>query len=148
MLDLSFEFTVKESKILSIKIFDSSSYNLSINGPNTLKKTIEDYLSLYLNGKSGSLPIDKSFSPFSLKVYDFISKSLPGNIYTYKEVAEAIGCPKGYRAVGNSLNKNPFPLLIPCHRVVSTKDLGGFAYGKRVKEKLLAFEKDLSLIRT
>jgi methylated-DNA-[protein]-cysteine S-methyltransferase len=57
-------------------------------------------------------------------------------------VAEAIGHPKAFRAVGNANGSNPIPILLPCHRVIeSNGGLGGFGHGVRVKKQLLDFER-------
>ena len=59
-----------------------------------------------------------------------------GETRTYKDIAQAIGCPKGYRAVGLANNRNPVIILIPCHRVVgSNGKLVGYAGGVDLKEK-------------
>ena len=64
-----------------------------------------------------------------------------GETRTYKDIAQAIGCPKGYRAVGLANNRNPVIILIPCHRVVgSNGKLVGYAGGVDLKEKLLEIE--------
>ncbi len=79
-------------------------------------------------------------TPFQEQVLEAL-KSIPfGQTLTYGAVAAQIGCPRGARAVGNSCRLNPFPLLIPCHRVVSASHLGGFAYPLSIKKKLLSFE--------
>ncbi len=86
---------------------------------------------------------------FQQKVYDFVKTIPKGKTATYKEVAVAIGRPKAYRAVGNALNKNPFPFnkfkasrsMVPCHRVIrSDGQIGGFASGTQKKVKLLQDE--------
>nr|HDO81515.1 MGMT family protein [Candidatus Bathyarchaeota archaeon] len=59
---------------------------------------------------------------------------------TYGEIAEKIGRPKAARAVGNALKRNPLPIIIPCHRVVGSKTLGGFTGGVNVKKFLLTVE--------
>jgi len=64
-----------------------------------------------------------------------------GMASTYGKIAERVGQPKGARAVGSALAANPFPLLIPCHRVVrSNGDLGGFQSGPQMKKALLEME--------
>lgn len=64
-----------------------------------------------------------------------------GKVVSYGELAERIGNPRGARAVGRALSWNPFPVLIPCHRVVAKGGkLGGFSQGKEWKSALLAFE--------
>jgi len=64
-----------------------------------------------------------------------------GSTLSYKQLAAMSGRPKAYRAVGNIMNKNPLPFLIPCHRVVASKGkLGGYAYGVATKRLLLLSE--------
>ena len=55
-----------------------------------------------------------------------------GKVSTYKRIAERVGRPKAYRAVGNALHKNPIPPTIPCHRVVRSD--GGFGGEKKSAE--------------
>lgn len=65
-----------------------------------------------------------------------------GNVSTYKQIAEAIGHPRACRFVGTTLAKNPYPILIPCHRVIrSDLSLGQFGGGRDLKRKLLELEK-------
>ena len=59
---------------------------------------------------------------------------------TYSELAEKIGS-RAYRAVGNALGKNPIPIVIPCHRVVAKKGIGGYSEGIDIKTRLLELEK-------
>jgi methylated-DNA-[protein]-cysteine S-methyltransferase len=64
-----------------------------------------------------------------------------GWISTYKRIAIRIGIPNGARVIGNSLAKNPFPIVIPCHRAIrSDRHLGGFQGGIKMKKALLEFE--------
>ena len=64
-----------------------------------------------------------------------------GWVSTYKKIATVIGIPNGARAVGNALAKNPFPIIIPCHRAIRSDGyLGGFQGGIRMKTALLKLE--------
>lgn len=63
-----------------------------------------------------------------------------GETRTYAQVADAIGRPRAYRAVAQACHANPLPYFIPCHRVVGTHNLGGFALGLDRKKALLASE--------
>jgi len=63
-----------------------------------------------------------------------------GTVVTYQEIAREVGVPNGYRAVGNANAKNPFPIVVPCHRVVAKSGLGGYAGGLDVKRALLMLE--------
>ena len=77
---------------------------------------------------------------FTTKVL-FYLRSIPyGSTLSYKEVAKNIHNNNAARAVGNACGKNPLPLLIPCHRVVASKGLGGFGGGLERKRFLLNLE--------
>lgn len=65
-------------------------------------------------------------SEFQLQVYDAITKIPHGETRTYGWVAGRLRNPAAGRTVGQALKKNPFPILVPCHRVVATASLGGF----------------------
>ncbi|MGV7226749.1 MAG: methylated-DNA--[protein]-cysteine S-methyltransferase [Nitrosopumilus sp.] len=72
------------------------------------------------------------------KIYKKLLEVPKGHITTYGELAKAVGLKNGQRAVGKIMNKNPYPVIIPCHRVVmSTGKIGGYAYGENVKTKML-----------
>lgn len=80
-------------------------------------------------------------SEFSEAVYQIVSRIPRGQTMTYKEVAEAVGKPKAYRAVGNILNKNRDFENVPCYRVVrSDGKIGGYVLGRNKKERLLKEE--------
>jgi len=72
------------------------------------------------------------------KIYKKLLEVPKGQITTYGELAKAVGLKNGQRVVGKIMNKNPYPVIIPCHRVVmSTGKIGGYAFGEHVKAKLL-----------
>jgi O-6-methylguanine DNA methyltransferase len=68
--------------------------------------------------------------------------SIPyGETRTYAWVAQQIGKPRALRAVGGALARNPFPIIVPCHRVVASNgNLGGFRGGLALKRRLLELE--------
>jgi len=75
------------------------------------------------------------------KVYKKLLNVQKGQITTYGDLANAVGLKNGQRLIGKIMNKNPYPVLIPCHRVVmSTGKIGGYAYGEHVKMKMLSDE--------
>ena len=75
------------------------------------------------------------------KIYKKLAEVPKGQITTYGELAKAVGLKNGQRAVGKIMNKNPYPVIIPCHRVVmSTGKVGGYAYGEEIKTKMLIDE--------
>jgi O-6-methylguanine DNA methyltransferase len=63
-----------------------------------------------------------------------------GQTRSYGQLAAEVGRPRAYRAVANACGKNPLPIIIPCHRVVASKGLGGFSLGIDLKKRLLAIE--------
>ena len=71
------------------------------------------------------------------KIYKKLLDVPKGQITTYGELAKAVGLKNGQRVVGRVMNQNPYPVIIPCHRVVmSTGKIGGYAYGEDNKEKM------------
>lgn len=77
---------------------------------------------------------------FSEKIYELLKQIPTGRITTYKEIAKALNT-KGFRAVGNALNKNPDAPQVPCHRVVkSNGEIGGYAFEFEKKINLLEKE--------
>ena len=87
-----------------------------------------------------------SIKPFALKVYKAVLTIPLGSTRTYKWVAQKIRHPGAYRAVGQALKDNPYPLIIPCHRIIkSDNSLGGYSGGARKKMMLLDLEKKISL---
>ena len=64
-----------------------------------------------------------------------------GYVTTYGELAKAINLKNGQRVVGQIMKKNPFPVIVPCHRVVkSDGTIGGYAYGPDIKKNMLTKE--------
>ena len=75
------------------------------------------------------------------KIYKKLLKVPKGKITTYGELAKAVGLTNGQRAVGKIMNKNPYPGIIPCHRVVKADGkVGGYAYGEEIKINMLENE--------
>jgi methylated-DNA-[protein]-cysteine S-methyltransferase len=93
----------------------------------------------------GRVPLDLGrVTPFTAKILRAAQRVPAGATASYGDLAKAVGSPGAARAVGRAMATNPFPLLVPCHRVVgaSARSAGGFsAYGGLVtKERLLAVE--------
>jgi methylated-DNA-[protein]-cysteine S-methyltransferase len=80
---------------------------------------------------------------FHRRVYDVARRIQPGSTMSYGEIATQLGTPRDARAVGQALGQNPFPIVVPCHRVVAAGGkLGGFSApgGVTTKLRLLAIE--------
>lgn len=83
----------------------------------------------------------EDLTPFQREVYLHLAQIPSGSVTSYKDLAKAMGAPTKARAVGGALNRNPFLLVVPCHRVVgSDGSLTGFAGGLDLKRMLLDTE--------
>jgi methylated-DNA-[protein]-cysteine S-methyltransferase len=77
----------------------------------------------------------------SQAVYSLVSNIPPGKVVTYGHLAISLGKSRAARGIGKVLNKNPRPVIVPCHRVVcSDGHVGGYMYGKKRKISLLIKE--------
>lgn len=75
-------------------------------------------------------------TPFAKRVFKAVLEIPPGQVRTYKWVAQRAGCRRAWRAVGTVLKKNPYPLIIPCHRVVKCNNkLGNYSFGGPKRKK-------------
>jgi len=100
----------------------------------------------YLDGRTIRLPLDlvdwRRTGVFQKRVLLMEYRIPRGQVSTYGRLAKKLGNPGAARAVGNALARNPFPLLIPCHRAVrSDGSLGGYRGGVKLKRKLLEMER-------
>lgn len=138
-------FKVTTSRISRIILAPANQFSCIIDGID-LHGEIFAWMDQYVQGNNGGkLPLDFTpFTPFTKKGLEAIASIPFGELSTYGELAELVGTPQGARALGNVCNRNPFPLVIPCHRVVG-KDgsLTGFAYGLDMKKEMLNFEQSL-----
>lgn len=84
----------------------------------------------------------KGFTSFEVSVYKLICSISWGETKSYKWVADKLNKPQSQRAVGQALKKNPFPFIIPCHRIIRQDGkIGGFSCGTPLKKRLLEAEK-------
>lgn len=92
------------------------------------------------------IPLDVKGTVFQEAVWRELRKIPPGETRSYGQIAAAVGKPKAVRATGSANGANCVAVLIPCHRVVrSDGSLGGYAYGAKIKQKLLEKEKNKGL---
>ena len=100
-------------------------------------------LKAYFSGnlKRFDLQLAPQGTDFQQKVWRALQGIPYGVLVSYQDIANKIGNPKAYRAVGAANGKNPIPIVIPCHRVVgSNGQLTGFAGGLHLKEYLIELE--------
>lgn len=109
-----------------------------------LIKETKRQLDEYFAGKRKEfdIPTRLEGTEFQKRVWEELRKIPYGKTVTYKDIAEAVGCQKGFRAVGLANNRNPISIIYPCHRVIGSNDsLTGYGGGLDVKEKLLELER-------
>ncbi|HEY6302851.1 MAG TPA: methylated-DNA--[protein]-cysteine S-methyltransferase [Terriglobales bacterium] len=88
-----------------------------------------------------SLPLDLRGTEFQLACWHALLEIPYGETRSYRDIADAIGHPHAYRAVGMSNNRNPVAIIVPCHRVIaSSGSLCGYGGGLDLKRKLLDLE--------
>jgi methylated-DNA-[protein]-cysteine S-methyltransferase len=111
------------------------------------KRTIGEFIA-YFNGYETDFQEKPDWShatPFDRTVWDITRKIPYGETRSYSWVARQIGKSRASRAVGQALGRNPLPIIIPCHRVVTSDGkLGGFGGGLEMKRYLLALESKIS----
>ena len=102
------------------------------------------WLDAYFAGKRpdpSALSLDPHGTPFQRLIWTMLLQIPYGETRSYGAVARFAGNPKAARAVGHANNRNPIPILIPCHRVIGADgSLIGYAGGMNVKRELLALE--------
>ena len=81
-------------------------------------------------------------SDFSQSVYEYLRTIPKGKVVTYGQVARAIGCPYGARAVGNALHANPDPDYFPCYKVVNSNGKLAAHFRLGIEEQRKRLEKD------
>jgi methylated-DNA-[protein]-cysteine S-methyltransferase len=75
------------------------------------------------------------------KVYKKLLEVPKGMVTTYGELAKAVDLNNGQRVIGRIMNKNPYPVIVPCHRVIqSDGKIGGYAWGEKIKINMLSKE--------
>jgi methylated-DNA-[protein]-cysteine S-methyltransferase len=99
-------------------------------------------LQAYLAGarRDFTVPVRQPGTLFQDRVWRALQDVPYGQTVTYTQLAAKAGYPKAVRAVGGALNKNRLPILVPCHRVLASEGLGGFACGREWKMALLGIE--------
>lgn len=131
-----------EAKIRKIELVDEIDEN---SEENELFNIFKDQLLEYFEGKRKTFDkldlLDPKGTAFQKTVWRSLLKIPYGETSSYKEIAKNIDNPRATQTVGTAIGKNPFLIIIPCHRVIKADgSLGGFAYGRETKRKLLKIE--------
>ncbi|QQE73764.1 methylated-DNA--[protein]-cysteine S-methyltransferase [Brevibacillus composti] len=108
-------------------------------GNQQAKTELEEYFSG--NRKQFDVPIALHGTAFQKAVWQELTRIPYGETKSYKEIALALGQAKAVRAIGGANNRNPIPIIVPCHRVIGSNGaLVGYGGGLSIKEQLLALE--------
>lgn len=110
-----------------------------------IHRAAAEQLERYFSGELTvfSVPLDPGGMGFNRAVWNALIAIPYGETRTYAQIAEAVGSPKAYRAVGLANNRNPIPIFIPCHRVIGTNaKLTGYRGGLDAKDTLLGLERN------
>ncbi len=138
----------QHSHFKSSSLLSASSFECGIEGEadTTTVKHLLEFLKNYANKKPGKIALDlDALTLFRKEALRCLQDVAFGEVVSYGELAAKVGQPKAARAVGTACHFNPYPLFIPCHRVIAAGGrLGGFAQELRLKKLLLDFEKSLS----
>ncbi|WP_311480486.1 methylated-DNA--[protein]-cysteine S-methyltransferase [uncultured Anaerococcus sp.] len=131
-----------EAKIRKIELVDEIDENSEENELfNIFKDQILEYFEVKRTNFDHLELLDPKGTDFQKSVWRSLLKIPYGETSSYKEIAKNIGNPRATQAVGTAIGKNPFLIIIPCHRVIKADgSLGGFAYGRETKRKLLKIE--------
>jgi methylated-DNA-[protein]-cysteine S-methyltransferase len=136
----------RQQKLLSVVWSDDISVENVVAPPTSqLGRKLTELLYAYVRGERVhfiNLPFEMTGSIWMQSVLHVVSKIPYGCTMSYGEVARSLNCPLSSRAVGQALNRNPFCVLIPCHRVIASSGaLTGYVGGLKRKAYLLQLEK-------
>ena len=134
---------LSSAKAVKAVIFGKPPENIPCGHTNPGDMSVKEFEE-YFKGKRRTfdVPIDPDGTPFQKSVWKALLAIPYGETRSYKDIAEAIGNPKAARAVGMANNRNPIPIIIPCHRVIGADgSLVGYGGGLGIKKFLLTLEK-------
>jgi O-6-methylguanine DNA methyltransferase len=104
-----------------------------------VRRQLEEYFAGHR--RQFTLPLDLRGTEFRKKCWNELLKIPYGETRTYAQIAQAVECPDGFRAVGQANHYNPIAIIVPCHRVLAAgRRLGGYGGGLPVKAALLRLE--------
>ncbi len=113
-----------------------------------LIKEANRQLQRYFSGRSAAFSMRKDLAgltDFEKQVLKQLDAIPCGRTASYREIAQRVKNPRGARAVGNAVGKNPFAIIVPCHRVIkSDGSIGGFGAPISIKRNLLFHEKKIA----
>lgn len=148
-LPISVQFHAEKGKIqqITLKLHSQKQLKWELISATTdaaLESAVDHWMESYLSKVQPKIQLPLSMENLPTYTAEVLNKliTIPfGTKVSYQELAILTGKPLAARAVGNACGRNPFPLIIPCHRVVRNDGgLGGFSGGLEIKQHLLDFE--------
>lgn len=138
------EIISENNNLVSLKIVKTiSDYGIETDFVKNLKLQLDEYF--MGTRRVFDIKISTKGTPFQRLVWQELQKIPYGETKSYSEIANIIEHKNAQRAVGIACNKNPIMIIIPCHRVISKNgNIGGFAYGNSIKQKLLELENNIN----
>ena len=131
---------------ISYSVEDQDETVARLFGSRVLRSPLDDVrreLDEYFEGRRRDfdLPLDLRVAPFHEAVLHELARIPNGHVDTYGHLAALVGRPKAARAVGTVMNRNPIPIVLPCHRIIGANgSLTGYGGGLHVKRALLELE--------
>ncbi|MDR2063945.1 MAG: methylated-DNA--[protein]-cysteine S-methyltransferase [Candidatus Nomurabacteria bacterium] len=114
------------------------------NYPVLWRKEVEEYLRgerrEFSEAVIGDVKNTMAGTEFQKAVWRAMMGIPYSEVLSYEQLATLVGRPKACRAAANACGKNPYPIIVPCHRVVASGGLGGFSLGLNLKRRLLGLE--------
>jgi O-6-methylguanine DNA methyltransferase len=137
------ELDIKADGAYTIKKSLAARYPNGVESPESFRRLCK-LLDRYLKGERVDFDVEVDISNlniFTQKVLEELKKIPYGEVTSYGRIGKVLGYKNAARAVGQSVGRNPIPIIIPCHRVIREDgSIGGFSMGVGIKEKLLAKE--------
>lgn len=135
--------TADETGICGLDLHGSEAADIPVKETAVLK-TAKIQLEEYFLGKRKEfdVPLSLEGTKFQVSVWNALCTIPYGELRSYKQIAELVNCPKGFRAVGMANHVNPVSIIVPCHRVVgSDGSMTGYGGGLDMKKYLLELER-------
>lgn len=113
-----------------------------VAGGDPVLESAQSQVQEFLTGarREFDLKLELRGTEFQKQVWQALREIPYGQVVTYGQLAQKVGRPKASRAVGQANGANPIPIIVPCHRVVSSTGLGGYGGGLPIKRLLLGIE--------
>ena len=143
---ITFPYENRDAAEFSIRIFTKDILHRSKSG-DIVSNTCQQILR-YLDGQEVIFDQELALmgTDFQVRAWNVVRNIPLGETRSYSWIAESIGNPKAFRAIGNAMKCNPVPILVPCHRVIgkdgSMTGYGG-KFGTGIKAKLLSIESNM-----